>query len=61
MQPKDELQRLARLVDMNKKRLDEIEFQLERLQNVVRNTNQPFIQSKPFLQVIKGISLSEQV
>ena len=35
MQPKDELQRLARLVDMNKKRLDEIEFQLERLQNVV--------------------------
>tara|TARA_B100001778_G_scaffold45424_1_gene33163 strand:- start:843 stop:1358 length:516 start_codon:yes stop_codon:yes gene_type:complete len=35
MQPKDELQRLARLVDMNKKRLDEIEFQLERLQNVI--------------------------
>ena len=35
MQTKDELQRLARLVDMNKKRLDEIEFQLERLQNVV--------------------------
>ena len=60
MQPKDELQRLARLVDMNK-RLDEIEFQLERLQMLWRNTNQPFIQSKPFLQVIKGISLSEQV
>ena len=35
MQSKDELQRLARLVDMNKKRLDEIEFQLERLQNVI--------------------------
>ncbi len=37
MQPKDELQRLARLVDMNKKRLDEIEFQLERLQNVIED------------------------